>query len=114
MVRFGEAELEMPLILPPRDRLRLNGLQTGDYVSNCNVFTTRHGASYELLAKQVEQLRALETRPVGHADVVDAPSLPHRSARPARMALVGEGGAAGLVLGALLALFLSWMRARGR
>jgi uncharacterized protein involved in exopolysaccharide biosynthesis len=47
--------------------------------------------SYLLLARQVEQLRALETRPVGRPDVLDPPSLPHRPAGPPR-ALLALGG----------------------
>jgi uncharacterized protein involved in exopolysaccharide biosynthesis len=66
--------------------------------------------SYQLLAKQVEQLRAVESRPTGRADVLDPPVQPRSPSRPARSIVAAEGGAAGLLTGALFALALGWRR----
>ena len=89
---------ELPAIEEESDRLR-RAVAVSD-------------AGYQLLARQVEQLRALETRPVGHADVVDPPSLPHHRVRPAPTVMAGEGAASGLLVGALVALLVSARRAR--
>jgi hypothetical protein len=68
--------------------------------------------SYELLAKQVEQLRAVEMRPAGRPDVIDPPVAPRRHVRPARLALAIEGAIVGLLSGALAALALALRRRR--
>lgn len=70
------------------------------------------GAAWELLARQVEQLRALEARPVGRAEVLDPPSLARHRERPLGSVMAAEGGASGLLAGALLSLLLSWRRSR--
>lgn len=61
-------------------------------------------ARYETVSRQIEQLRAFELMPGGHAELVDAPSEPQLRSRPLHGLLALEGGLAGLLLGCLLAL----------
>ena len=68
-----------------------------------------NNATYEFLAHQVEQLRAVEARPGGRAELVDAPSDPTAPVRPSRFSLMVEGCFVGLLLGLLLVV---WPRAR--
>lgn len=65
--------------------------------------------NYELLARQVEQFRAAETRPGGRAELVDAPIEPRDRSRPSRLYLGMEGMFLGLLFGLALAV---WPRAR--
>jgi tyrosine-protein kinase Etk/Wzc len=67
-----------------------------------------NAASYEILARQVEQLRAAEARPGGRAEPVDAPIVPQGRSRPSRLWLAIEGAFLGLLLGSVLAV---WPRA---
>jgi len=65
--------------------------------------------SYEILARQVEQLRAVEVRPGGRAELVDAPIEPQGRSRPSRFWLGVEGMFLGLLFGLVVAV---WPRAR--
>src|SRR5579871_3574981 len=67
---------------------------------------------YQLLAKQVEQLRAVETRPTGHAEVLDPPTAPRRPSRPAKSMIAMEGSLIGFLLAS--ALVLARVLRRGR
>jgi uncharacterized protein involved in exopolysaccharide biosynthesis len=72
-----------------------------------------NASGYALLAKQVEQLRAVEARPVGHAEVIDPPVVSLRRSRPARGMLALEGAMVGLLLAALATLGRAWRRSGG-
>jgi tyrosine-protein kinase Etk/Wzc len=63
-------------------------------------------AKCDLLARQVEQLRAAEARPGGRAELVDAPVEPRERVRPSHAAIAIEGAFIGL----LLALLVIWPR----
>jgi uncharacterized protein involved in exopolysaccharide biosynthesis len=60
--------------------------------------------NYELLARQVEQFRAAETRPGGRAELVDAPIEPRDRSRPSRLYLAMEGMFLGLLFGLAFAV----------
>jgi uncharacterized protein involved in exopolysaccharide biosynthesis len=64
-------------------------------------------ARHELLARQVEQLRAAEARPNGRAEIVDPPTEPRMRSRPRRPRMCLGGAALGMCVCALglLALF---------
>ncbi len=66
----------------------------------------------ETLSKQVDQLRAVETRPIGRAEVVSAPSLPERPIRPARALLTTFGTLLGTGLAAIALLLLELSKRR--
>ncbi len=61
--------------------------------------------TYDLLARQVEQLRAVEARSGGRAELVDAPAEPKERIRPSRASLMIEGSMIGLFLGLLLVIW---------
>jgi len=65
-----------------------------------------NAAMHELLVRQVEQLRAVEARPGGRAELVDAPAEPRYRVRPSHFALALQGCFIGLVL----ALLVIWPR----
>lgn len=67
-----------------------------------------NSATYELLARQVEQLRAVEARSGGRAELVDAPVEPRERSRPSLSSLVMGGTFLGLLLGLFL---VAWPRA---
>ncbi len=67
---------------------------------------------YTLLARQVEQLRAVETRPTGQAEVVDPPVVPYRPARPAKAMIATEGLLCGFLLAAAFVLVRAFRRMR--
>lgn len=61
-----------------------------------------NAATYELLSKQVEQLRAVAARPGGRPELVDPPTESVRRSRPSRAMLTVEGSMLGVLLGLLL------------
>jgi uncharacterized protein involved in exopolysaccharide biosynthesis len=66
-----------------------------------------YSALYDVLVRQVEQLRSAETRPGGRAELLDTPSETGKPIRPSRMALLFQG----FFLGSLLGLFfVVWPR----
>src|SRR5215831_14036159 len=64
-----------------------------------------NGALYDLMVRQVEQLRSAEARPGGRAELLDAPSEPRKPVRPSRLGVLIEGLFVGLLLGVLLAVW---------
>jgi uncharacterized protein involved in exopolysaccharide biosynthesis len=60
-----------------------------------------NAAAYELVVRQVEQLRILETRPVGRAEVIEPPTTPEARTRPSGMILVLSGALLGMLAGGL-------------
>lgn len=59
-------------------------------------------ASLDLVARQIEQLRTLEARPVGRPEIIDPPTLPQRPVRPSGALLSAAGALLGLLLATLL------------
>lgn len=64
-----------------------------------------NSSTYDLLSRQVEQLRAVEARPGGRAELVDAPVEPKDRTRPSRIALALEGALIGFFVGLLLVVW---------
>jgi len=65
-----------------------------------------NAAMHELLVRQVEQLRAVEARPGGRAELVDAPAEPRYPVRPSHFTLAVQG----CFIALLLALLVIWPR----
>lgn len=64
-----------------------------------------YNALYEVLVRQVEQLRAAESRPGGRAELLDAPVEALKAARPSKVALSIEGLLVGLIFGLALVVW---------
>jgi uncharacterized protein involved in exopolysaccharide biosynthesis len=64
-----------------------------------------HSSLYDVLVRQVEQLRAAETRPGGRAELLDTPSEPRKPVRPSRVVLLIQGLFFGLLIGLVLVVW---------